>query len=118
MLDREVRHRHIFEGNYSPTWLDGTKYSICVYDHTREECEEKLKVLIQQLNAERKAIQSRLRGNLLPEKHAKKQRQISEYMRLCPDETNHSTIAKGAEVTQHTVAKWYEMICKMLNKQG
>ena len=75
-------------------------------------------MLIQQLNAERKAIQSRLRGNLLPEKHAKKQRQISEYMRLCPDETNHSTIAKGAEVTQHTVAKWYEMICKMLNKQG
>ena len=49
---------HLFEGRYSPTWPDGTKHSKCVYAHTREECEEKLKVLIQQLNAERKDIQN------------------------------------------------------------
>ena len=105
---------HLFEGRYSPTWPDGTKHSKCVYAHTREECEEKLKVLIQQLNAERKAIQDRLRGIPSPEKLTKKQRQIWEYMRLCPDETNYSTIAKGAKVTRHTVAKWYEMMRGML----
>ena len=108
---------HLFEGRYSPTWPDGTKHSKCVYARTREECEEKLEVLIQQLNAERKAIQDRLRGIIPPEKLTKKQRQIWEYMRLCPDETNYSTIAKGAKVTRHTVAKHYEMIQKMLGIQ-
>ena len=39
---------------------------------------------------------------------------IWEYMRLCPDETNYSTIAKGAKVTRHTVSKHYELIQKML----
>ena len=105
---------HLFEGRYSPTWPDGTKHSKCVYAHTREECEEKLKVLIQQLNAERKAIQDRLRGIPSPEKLTKKQRQIWEYMRLCPDETNYSTIAKGAKVTRHTVARWYAIVKEMV----
>lgn len=44
----------------------------------------------------------------------KKQRKIWEYMRLCPDETNYSVIAKGAKVTRHTVSKHYELIQKML----
>ena len=109
---------HLFEGRYSPTWPDGTKHSKCVYAHTREECEEKLKVLIQQLNAERKAILDRLRGIPSPEKLTKKQRQIWEYMRLHPEEINYSVIAKGAKVTRHTVAKHFEMIQKMLGIQG
>ena len=88
-----------------------------LYAHTREECEEKLKVLIQQLNAERKAIQDRLRGIPSPEKLTKKQRQIWEYMKIYPNETNYSAIAKGAKVTRHTVAKHYEMIQKMLGIQ-
>ena len=108
---------HLFEGRYSPTWPDGTKHSKCVYAHTREECEEKLKVLIQQLNAERKAILDRLRGIPSPEKLTKKQRQIWEYMKIYPDETNYSTIAKGAKVTRHTVAKHFEMIQNMLGIQ-
>lgn len=66
------------------------------------------------LSLERKAILGQLRGVPSPEKLTKKQRQIWEYMRLCPDETNYSTIAKGAKVTRHTVAKHYEMIQKML----
>ena len=49
--------------------------------------------------------------------HPKKQRQIWEYMRLHPEETNYSTIAKGAKVTRHTVAKHFEMIQKMLGIQ-
>lgn len=109
---------HLFEGRYSPTWPDGTKHSKCVYAHTREECEEKLKVLIGQMNAERKAIQDRMRGITPPDKLTKKQRQIWEYMRLHPDETNYSVIAKGAKVTRHTVAKHFEMIQKMLGIQG
>ena len=105
---------HLFEGRYSPTWPDGIKHSKCVYAHTREECEAKLKVLIQQMNAERKAILDQMHGIVSPDKLTKKQRQIWEYMRLHPDETNYSVIAKGAKVTRHTVAKWYEMIRKMV----
>ena len=105
---------HLFEGRYSPTWPDGTKHSKCVYAHTREECEEKLKVLIQQMNAERKRILDRLRGIVSPDKLTKKQRQIWEYLRLHPDETNYSIIARGAKVTRHTVAKHYEMVREML----
>ena len=107
---------HLFEGRYSPTWPDGTKHSKCVYAHTREECEQKLKVLIQQLNAERKTILDRLRGIPSPEKLTKKQRQIWEYMKVYPDETNYSTIAKGARVTRHTVAKHYEVIRGMVER--
>lgn len=33
---------HLFEGRYSPMWIDGKKHSRNVYAHTREECEEKL----------------------------------------------------------------------------
>ena len=71
-------------------------------------------MLIQQLNAERKAILDRLRGIPSPEKLTKKQRQIWEYMKIYPDETNYSAIAKGAKVTRHTVAKHYEMVREML----
>ena len=38
-------------------------------------------------------------------------------MKIYPDETNYSTIAKGAKVTRHTVAKHFEMIQKMLGIQ-
>ena len=43
---------HLFEGRYSPKWPDGKKHARNVYAHTREECEEKLKVLIVEMNAE------------------------------------------------------------------
>ena len=43
---------HLFEGRYSPTWIDGKKHARNVYAHTREECEEKLKVLIAEIKAE------------------------------------------------------------------
>ena len=49
-------------------------------------------------------------GELLTEK----QRQIWEYLRLHPDETNYSIIARGAKVTRHTVAKHYGMVREML----
>ena len=37
---------------YSPTWIDGKKHTRNIYAHTREECEEKLKVLIAEMKAE------------------------------------------------------------------
>ena len=97
---------------YLPAWPDGTKHFKPAYVHTREE----LKVLIRQMNAERKRILDRLRGIVSPDKLTKKQRQIWEYLRLHPDETNYSIIARGAKVTRHTVAKHYGMIQKILRK--
>lgn len=49
----------LWEGRYSPVWVDGKKHSRNVYAHTREECEEKLKVLIAEMKqkiAEAKAV--------------------------------------------------------------
>ena len=43
---------HLFEGRYSPKWPDGKKHARNVYAHTREECEEKLKTLIEEMKAE------------------------------------------------------------------
>ena len=43
---------HLFEGRYSPMWIDGKKHSRNVYAHTREECEEKLKALIVEMKDE------------------------------------------------------------------
>jgi len=43
---------HLWEGRYSPKWIDGRKRSRNVYAHTREECEEKLVVLIREMKAE------------------------------------------------------------------
>ena len=43
---------HLYEGRYSPMWVNGKKLSRNVYAHTREECEEKLKVLIIEMKAE------------------------------------------------------------------
>ena len=107
---------HLFEGRYTPTWPDGTKHSKCVYAHSREECEEKLKALIQQMNAERQAARDRMRG-IAPEKLTNTQRKIWMYMKLHPCETNYSAIARGAKVTRHTVAKWYEMVREMVEIQ-
>lgn len=47
----EINDR-LFEGRYSPKWPDGKKHARNVYAHTREECEEKLKVLIVEMKAE------------------------------------------------------------------
>ena len=43
---------HLFEGRYSPKWPDGKKHARNVYAYTREECEEKLKVLIVEMKDE------------------------------------------------------------------
>ncbi len=62
---------HLFEGRYSPIWPDGTQHSRNVYAHTREECEEKLKALIAEMNEERKNLKEQLAGIAPPEKLTK-----------------------------------------------
>ena len=107
---------HLFEGRYSPTWPDGTKHSKCVYAHTQEECEAKLKVLIQQMNAERQALRDKMRGITPPDKLTKTQKKIWLFMKFHPDVTSYRAIARGAGVTRHTAAKWYEMMREMLGR--
>ena len=43
---------HLWEGHYSPKWIDGKKHARNIYAHTREECEEKLAELIVQMKRE------------------------------------------------------------------
>ncbi len=107
---------HLFEGRYSPTWPDGTKHSKCVYAHTQEECEAKLKVLIQQMNAERQALRDKMRGITPADKLTKTQKKIWLFMKFHPDVTSYRAIARGAGVTRHTAAKWYEMMRGMLGR--
>ena len=75
---------------------------------------EKLKELIKEMQTERKLLLDQMQGITPPEALTKKQRQIWVYMKFHPRETNYSTIADGAGVNRHTVAKWYEMIRGML----
>lgn len=57
---------HLFEGRYSPMWIDGKKHSRNVYAHTREECEEKLKVLIVEMKAELAVLKRQKAEGTLP----------------------------------------------------
>lgn len=108
---------HLFEGRYSPMWPDGTRHSKNIYAKTLPECEEKLKELIKEMQAERKLLLDQMRGIAPPDKLTKKQKQIWQYLRFYPNETNLSVIARGAGVNRHTVAKWYEMIQGILVKR-
>ena len=75
---------HLFEGRYSPIWPDGKKHARNVYAHTREECEEKLKVLILEMKAEIAEAQ-RMKdlgegdGRSLEEKSGKRTRKKSKW---------------------------------------
>ena len=43
--------------------------------------------------------------------------QFGTYMKFHPDVTSYRAIAKGAGVTRHTAAKWYEMMREMLGRE-
>ena len=48
-------------------WIDGKKYSRNVYTYTREECEEKLKVLIVEMKSELAELKrQKAEGSLQP----------------------------------------------------
>jgi len=108
---------HLFEGRYSPIWPDGTQHSRNVYARTREECEEKLKALITEMNEERKNLKEQLAGIAPPENLTKKQRKLWDYMRLHPEVTEFSTIAKRTGLARNTVKKHYGMLAAMLGRK-
>ena len=109
---------HLFEGRYSPMWPDGTQHSRNVYARTREECEEKLKALIAEMNEERKNLKEQLAGIAPPEKLTKKQRKLWDYMRLHPEVTEFSTIAKRTGLARNTVKKHYGMMVGIMGKMS
>ena len=53
---------HLYEGRYSPKNAYGKRESHNVYAKTREECEEKLKAMIERIKANIKAEKKRLRS--------------------------------------------------------
>ena len=53
-----------------------------------------------------------------PEKLTKKQRKLWDYMRLHPEVTEFSTIAKRTGLARNTVKKHYGMVAAMLGKGG
>ena len=108
---------HLFEGRYSPVWPDGTQHSRNVYARTREECKEKLKTLIAEMNEERKNLKEQLAGIAPPEKLTKKQRKLWDYMRLHPEVMEFSTIAKQTGLSRNTVKKHYGMVAGMLGRK-
>ena len=57
---------NLWEGRYSPTWIDGKKHAHNVYAHTREECEEKLKVLIIEMKTELAELKRQKAEGTLP----------------------------------------------------
>lgn len=57
---------NLWEGRYSPTWIDGKKHARNVYAHTREECEEKLKVLIIEMKTELAELKRQKAEGILP----------------------------------------------------
>ena len=69
---------HLFEGRYSPMWVDGKKRGFNVYAKSREEVEVKLAALIVEVKAEKK----RLLVEMAVEKEDKKRRK-SDHLHMC-----------------------------------
>jgi hypothetical protein len=72
------------------------------------------KVLIAEMNEERKNLKEQLAGIAPPEKLTKKQRKLWDYMRLHPEVTEFSTLAKRTGLARNTVKKHYGAVVAML----
>ena len=72
---------NLWEGRYSPMWIDGKKHSRNVYAHTREECEEKLKVLIVEMKAELAELKRQKAEGTLPPQVTEKRRKAGRKRR-------------------------------------
>ena len=71
----------LWEGRYSPTWIDGKKHARNVYAHTREECEEKLKVLIIEMKTELAELKRQKTEGALPQKEPEVKKDNSKEMK-------------------------------------
>ena len=102
-------HYHLWEGRYSPVWPDGKKHSRNVYGRTEEECEEKLKALILEMNAEIAALRSGA-STEYPDGVSPKKKAIAAYLRENPGVTNKSKIARDLNMNRTTVQKYYDEV--------
>ena len=55
---------HLWEGKYSPRDAHGKRISRNVYAHTREECEEKLAAMIEEMKQEIAAEKEKLKTKI------------------------------------------------------
>ena len=70
---------NLWEGRYSPTWIDGKKHARNVYAHTREECEEKLQKLIIEMKTELVELKrQKAEGPLPPQKPEKSKKKTKQ----------------------------------------
>ena len=74
-------NEHLFEGRYSPMWIDGKKHSRNVYAHTRKECEEQLKVLIIEMKTELAELKRQKAEGTLPPQVTEKRRKAGRKRR-------------------------------------
>ena len=108
---------HLWEGRYSPVWPDGKKHSRNVYAKTREECEEKLKVLILEMKAEIAALRSGA-STEYPDGVSPQKKAIAAYLQEHPDVTNKSRIARDLHIDRSTVRRYYDEIRTESQQQG
>lgn len=108
---------HLWEGRYSPVWPDGKKHSRNVYAKTREECEEKLKVLILEMKAEIAALRSGT-STEYPDGVSPKKKAIAAYLREHPGVTSKSLIARELQMDRSTVQRYYDELREEFQRQG
>ena len=108
---------HLWEGRYSPVWPDGKKHSRNVYAKTREECEEKLKVLILEMKAEIAALRSGA-STEYPDGVSPKKKAIAAYLREHPGVSSKSMIARELQMDRSTVHRYYDEIREEFQRQG
>ena len=108
---------HLWEGRYSPVWPDGKKHSRNVYAKTREECEEKLKVLILEMRAEIAALRSGA-STEYPDGVSPKKKAIAAYLREHPGVSSKSLIARELHIDRSTVQRYYDEIREEFQRQG
>ena len=75
-------------------------------------------MLIAEMNKERKNLKEQLAGIAPPIKLTKTQRKLWDYMRLHPEVTEFSTIAKRTGLARNTVKKHYGMVTAMLGEMS
>ena len=108
---------HLWEGRYSPVWPDGKKHSRNVYAKTREECEEKLKVLILEMKAEIAALRSGA-STEYPDGVSPQKKAIAAYLREHPGVSSKSLIARELQMDRSTVQRYYDEIREKFQRQG
>lgn len=88
-------------------WPDGKKHSQNVYAKTREECEEKLKVLILEMKAEIATLRSGA-STEYPDGVSPKKKAIAAYLREHPGVSSKSLIARELKMDRSTVRRYYD----------